>query len=214
MPRLRWSMTAGSVAPCVVADWGCRGRSLGCVQRPPWEVGPSVSDVDSDMVVFPELGVTPLIDCRLLFPRLGPLWLEVCPAPRGGFDLELAKALLDVSVLPMMITPIVDPVVDSVVSPAAYPEPPLPVILVDVPVPVAASSPWPGVADSPGVLSIIPGVARWLWLWADPLPDVAVVTDNGWSWAAAPFGYDGPVFTTDGYSVWGGGGVVGLSSSA
>ena len=33
-----------------------------------------------------------------------------------------------------MITPIVDPVVDSMVSPAVYPEPPLPVVLVDVPV--------------------------------------------------------------------------------
>ena len=74
---------------------------------------------------------------------------EVYPAPRGGVDLELAKVLLDVSVIPMMITPIVDPVVDSVVSPAVYPEPPLPVVLVDVPVPVTESSPWPGVADSP-----------------------------------------------------------------
>ena len=61
---------------------------------------------------------------------------EFCPAPRGGFDLELVKALLGVLVVPMMITPIVDPVVYSVVSPAAYPEPPLPVVLVDKPVPV------------------------------------------------------------------------------
>ena len=29
---------------------------------PPWEEGPSIGDVDSDMVVFPELGVAPLID--------------------------------------------------------------------------------------------------------------------------------------------------------
>ena len=49
----------------------------------------------------------------------------------------------------MMITPIVDPVVDSMLSPAAYPEPPLPGVLVDIPVPVAESSPWQGVADSP-----------------------------------------------------------------
>ena len=45
---------------------------------------------------------------------------EVCLAPRGGFDLELAKTLLDVLVVPMMITPIVVPLVDSMVSPAAY----------------------------------------------------------------------------------------------
>ena len=62
------------------------------------------------------------------------------------------------------------------------------------------------------MISIVPGVDSWLWLWADPLPDVAVVTDNRWSWAAAPYGYDGPVLTTDGYSVWGGG-VIGRSSS-
>ena len=74
---------------------------------------------------------------------------EVCVAPRGGFDLELAKALLDVLVVPMMVTPIVDPVVDWMVSPAAYPEPPLPVVLVDEPVPVLESSPFQEVAGSP-----------------------------------------------------------------
>ena len=79
----------------------------------------------------------------------GAAVLEVYPAAEGGVDLELVKALLDVSVIPLMIMPVVDPVVDSVGSPVAYPEPPLPVVLVDVPVPVAASSPWPGVADSP-----------------------------------------------------------------
>ena len=49
----------------------------------------------------------------------------------------------------MMITPSMDPVVNSMVSPAAYPEPPLPVVLVDVPVPMAESSPLQEVADSP-----------------------------------------------------------------
>ena len=118
-----------------------------------------------DMVLFPELGVTPLIDSgtdledemptpddspgSVAVSAAGAVVPQVFPAARGGFDLELAKALLDVSVVPMMITPIVDPVVDSMVSPAAYPEPPLPVVLVDVPVPVAESSPWQGVADSP-----------------------------------------------------------------
>ena len=74
---------------------------------PPWEEGPLIGDVDSDMLVFPELGIAPLI------------------------------------------TPIVDPVVDSMVSPAAYPEPPIPVVLVDEPVPVLESSPLQEVADSP-----------------------------------------------------------------
>ena len=132
---------------------------------PPREEGPSIGDVDSDMVVFPELGIAPLIDSgtdledELPTPDDSPGSVtvcsavaavpEVCPAPRGGFDLELAKALLDVLVVPMMITPIVDSVVDLMVSPAAYPKLPLPVVLVDEPVPVLESSPLQEVADSP-----------------------------------------------------------------
>ena len=85
---------------------------------------------------------------RFLFPLWGRCAGSL-PCAQGGFDLELAQALLDVSVVPMMITLIMDPVVDSMVSPAAYPEPPLPVVLVDFPVPVAESSPLQGVADSP-----------------------------------------------------------------
>ena len=135
------------------------------VAVPSWEEGPSIGDVDSDMVVFPVIGVTPLIDSgtdredelptpddspgSVAVSSAGAAVPEVCPAPRGGFDLELVKALLDVLVVPMMITPIVDPVVDSMVSMAAYPGPPLPVVLVDVPVPVAESSLLQEVADSP-----------------------------------------------------------------
>ena len=74
---------------------------------------------------------------------------EVCTAPKGRFDLELVKALLYVSVLPMMVTPIVDPVVDSMVSLAVYPAPPLPVVLEDEPVPVLESSHFREVASSP-----------------------------------------------------------------
>ena len=119
-----------------------RPKASACVTVPPCEVGRPVSNVDLDMVVFPELGVTPLIDSgtdlevELPTPNNSPGLAavsaaeaavpEVRLAPRGGFDLELVKALLDVSVIPMIITPIVDPVVDSVVSPAAYPEPPFP----------------------------------------------------------------------------------------
>ena len=45
---------------------------------------------------------------------------EMCPAPRGSIALDLAKALLEVSVLPPMVTPIVDPVVESLGAPALY----------------------------------------------------------------------------------------------
>ena len=155
MPRVHWppllpvSLQLGELGTFA----RLRPEVSASVAVPPREEGTSIGDVDSDMVVFPELGVTPLIDsgtvwrtsCRrrmippgsVAVSSAGAAVPEVCPAPRGSFDLELAKALLDVSVMPMMITPIVDPVVDSIVSPAAYPEPPLPVVLVDIPVPVA-----------------------------------------------------------------------------
>ena len=122
------------------------------VAVPPWEDGPTIGDVGSDVVAFPELGVAPLVDSgtdledELPTPddypstdvvQPGEVALpEVCPAPQGSIDLELAKALLDVSVLPMMVTPIVDPVVELVGTPALYPEPPIPVLPVDEQVPV------------------------------------------------------------------------------
>ena len=88
---------------------------------------------------------------------------EICPVPRGGIALDLAKALLEVSILPPMVTPMVTPIVDPVVesfgTPALYPEPPLPVLSVDEQgsvlesvdeqVPVLVSSPLREVAGSP-----------------------------------------------------------------
>ena len=139
-------ITAGLRCSLCHCSWVSWGRSLGCVLRlrPVW-LWPVGSDVDSDMVVFPELGVSAIIDSGtdledellMLDDSPGSVAIsaaeatvpEVCLGPRGGFDLELAKVLLDVLVMPMILTPIVDPMVDSVVSPAAYPEPPLPVVL-------------------------------------------------------------------------------------
>ena len=122
------------------------------VAVPPWEDQSTIGDVVSDVVVFPELDIAPLVDSgtdledELPTPDGSPstdvvqpgdvALPEVCPAPRGGIDLELAKALLDVSVLPMMVTPIVDPVVELVGSPALYLKPPVPVLPVDEQVPV------------------------------------------------------------------------------
>ena len=134
----------------------------------------------------------------------GAAVLEDCPAPRGGFDLELVKALLDVSVVPMIITQIVNPVVDSMMSPAAYPEPPLPVVLVDVPVPVAESSPLQEVADSP-VRECSPSFqALPVGSGYGPIPS-PLSPDSRWSWAATPYSHDGPVLATNGCPVWGGG---------
>ena len=144
----------------------------------------------------------------------GAAVLEVYLAAEGGVDLELVKALLDVSVIPLMITPVVDPVVDSVGSPAAYPEPPLPVVLVDVPVPVAASSPWPVVAVCPvwecsplfqaspvasgyGPIPSPTSPSSQMMDGHGPPPSLATM-DQYLPWMEAPFG----------------GGVVGLSTSA
>ena len=130
---------------------GRRPEVSASVAVPAWVEEQSVGDVDADVVMFPELGVAPLIasgtdlEDELPTPADSPVSVavrsavaavpEVCPVLKGGFDLELAKALLDVSVMPMMVTLIVDPVVDSMVSPAVYQVPPLPVVLVDEPVP-------------------------------------------------------------------------------
>ena len=142
---------------------------------PPWEDGPTISGVGSDVVAVTELGGAPLVDAgtdledELPTPDGSPstdavkpgevVLPEDCPAPRGGIDLELAKALLEVSVLPMMVTPIMDPVVESSVTPAMYPEPPIPVLSMDEQVPVfesvdeqvsvLVSSPLREVAGSP-----------------------------------------------------------------
>ena len=125
------------------------------VAVPPWEEGLTNSGVDSDGVVFPGLGVVPLVDSgtdledELSTPDGSPstdvvkpgevVLPEICPALWGGIAFDLVKALLEVSVLPPMVTPIVDPVVESLGTPALYPEPPLPELSVDEQVPVLES---------------------------------------------------------------------------
>ena len=112
------------------------------VDVPPWEDGLTIGGVGSDVLVVPELGVAPLVDSgtdledELPTPDGSPstdavkLWQvvlpEVCPAPRGGVNIELVQALLEVAILPMMVTAIMDPVVESSVTLALYPVPPSP----------------------------------------------------------------------------------------
>ena len=81
----------------------------------------------SNALVVPELGVAPLEDSgtdledELPTPDGSPstdaVQPEVGPAHQG-VDLELARALLELGVLPPMVTPIVDPVVEPAVTPA------------------------------------------------------------------------------------------------
>ena len=111
--------------------------------------------VGSVVLVVPELVVAPLVhsgtDLEDELPTVDGspstdaakpeevVLPEVCPAPRGGVGLELA--LLEVAVLPMMVTPILDPVMESSVIPALalYLVPPILVLSVNKQVPVLES---------------------------------------------------------------------------
>ena len=122
-------------------------------------------NMDIDVVAFPELGVAPQnasgmdLEDELPTPTDSPLSgvvrsavteePQVRPMLEDGFYLELAKALLDVSVMPMMITPINDPIMSPVVSPAAYTVPLIPTESMDERVPLLAASPVREGADSP-----------------------------------------------------------------
>ena len=111
------------------------------LSAPPREDDLAVSGVGPEGVAIPELGVGPLADSgteledELPTPEDSPFMSTsgpegVClPGVRHALpdvlDLELQKMLLDVSVLPLMVTPIVDPVVGLPDAPCSYPVPPL-----------------------------------------------------------------------------------------
>ena len=117
-----------------------------------------------ERVAIPELGVAPLVDPdndleddlptpedSMLLSDSSPegvRLLGVCPVPLDIADLELEKALLSVSVLPVMVTPIVDPVVVSSVAPSLYQKPPLPVLPDNDPGATSRISPLRVTADS------------------------------------------------------------------
>ena len=82
-----------------------------------------------------ELGVAPLVDPGTDLEDERPLPLgsplaavdEYMPlSPTSGVDVEVARALLEVGVLPAMVTPIVYPAVGFSISPATYPVPRFP----------------------------------------------------------------------------------------
>ena len=134
------------------------------VAVPPWEDGLTISGVGSGGLVVPELGVAPLEDSgtdledELPTPDGSPstdavkpgevVIPEVGPAPRD-VDLEVARSLLEVAVLPLMVTPIIDPVVEPSVTSALYPVPPIPVMSVSDQVPVLVASHLREVGGSP-----------------------------------------------------------------
>ena len=131
----------------------------------------AVSGVGPEGVAIPELGVTPLTDPgteledELPTPEDSPSMSTsgqegvglpgVRPVLPDILDLELQKALLDVSILKVMVTPIVDPVVCLPDTPCSYPAPPLPVLQNIDQDPIPRMSPHREVADSP-ILDVFP----------------------------------------------------------
>ena len=90
---------------------------------PPQEDCMAIGGVSPERVAIPELGVAPLVDPdnelptpedSMLLNDSSPEGVRLpggCPAPPDIADLELEKALLYVSALPVMVTPMVVPVV-------------------------------------------------------------------------------------------------------
>ena len=119
----------------------------------------------------PELGVTPLFDTdteledELPIPEVSPLFHdsspqgvrlpEVGPVPRNIMDVELEKALLSMSILPVMVMPLKEPVEVFPVALSTYPEPPVPVLPYDDPGVPSRVSPLRVAADQP-VLDLFP----------------------------------------------------------
>ena len=102
-------------------------------------------------LICPELGVAPLVDpgTDLEDERPTPVGSPSSAVDESvplsttlGVDPEVAHALLDVGVLPAMVTPIVDPAVGFSMTPAMYPVTPVPMLsLVDsVPLEVASTA--------------------------------------------------------------------------
>ena len=88
-------------------------------------------------LICPELGVAPLVhpgtdlEDERPTPVGSPLAAvdECMPlSPTSGMDVEVARALLEVGVLPAMVTPIVDTAVGFSMSLATYPVPPVPMM--------------------------------------------------------------------------------------
>ena len=135
------------------------------VAVPPWEDGLTIGGVGSDVLVVLELGVAPLVDSGTDLEDELPtkdgspstyavkpgevVILEVGPAPRAAFILSLYMPFLRLRVLPMMVTPIMDPVVESSVTPALYLVPLIPVLSANDQVPMLVAFSLQEVVGSP-----------------------------------------------------------------
>ena len=133
-----------------------RGTS---VSGPPCVEGHSIIDMDTDVITIHELVAAPLngsgtdLENELPTPANTPVSCEVRPVitddptvrpeQEDNLDLELAKVLLDVSVMPMMISSINDPMVSPAMSPTEYAAPAIPTESADERVPGVVFPPAP-----------------------------------------------------------------------
>ena len=138
---------------------------------PPQEDFMEIGGVSLERVAIPELGVAPLVDTdtdledelptpedSMLLNGSSPEGVRlprVRPATPDLADLELEKALLSMSVLPVMVTPLEEPVEVFPVAPSTYPEPPVPVQPDADPGAMSRISPLRVAADRP-ILDVFP----------------------------------------------------------
>ena len=109
-------------------------------------------------MICPELGVAPLVDPGTDVEDEWPTPVG-SPSPvvdgavplsaPSGVDMELAHVFQEICVLPAMVTPVEDPEGGSAMTPARYPVPPIPELLVVVSDPLDAASPARPAVGSP-----------------------------------------------------------------
>ena len=109
-------------------------------------------------LICSELGVAPLVDPGTDLEDERPTPVGSPPSAvdesmplsaTSGVDLEVVHALLDVGVLPALVTPIVDPAVGFSMTPATYPVPPVPMLSFVDSVPLGVTSPVSPAVGSP-----------------------------------------------------------------
>ena len=133
-------------------------------RRPVRVEEPAVGSVPVFMIQDPLAAAGAVVlDCRsidpgtdledeLLTPVGSPLAAvdEYMPlSPTSGVYVDVARALLEVGVLPAMVMPIIDPAVGSSMSPATYPMPPVPMMSIGNSIPLEVAPPADLAVGSP-----------------------------------------------------------------
>ena len=136
----------------------CVPAVSGGVDVLPHEREPLFSGEDLLGLICPELGVAPLVDPGTDVEDEQPTPVG-SPSPvvdravplsaSSGLDLELTRVLLEVGVMPVMVTPIVNPEGASSMTPVEYPVPPIPELSVVVSDPLEVASPARPAGGSP-----------------------------------------------------------------